>query len=249
MEKRKLKSTVDTLIRRGPRRLSEKMIRRLATSKGPFFDARDFPWVERLESNWRTIRAELEVVLKEKSRVPSFHEFSKHQLPITQDDKWKTFFFYWYGHQLPENCERCPETTVLLSQIPGMRTAMLSILGGHKHIPAHRGPYNGVLRYHLGLIVPQPHSLCRIRVGQQFASWEEGKSLIFDDSYEHEVWNDSDRDRVVLFVDFLRPLPIPMSWLNQLTVKLIGWTDYVTEPLARANKPAEAVQPPAHSET
>ena len=61
-------------------------------------------------------------------------------------------------------------------------------------MPAHKGPFNGVLRYHLGLIIPEPKEKCRIRVHDQFNEWDEGKSLIFDDTYEHEVWKMTQMD-------------------------------------------------------
>ncbi len=98
-------------------------------------------------------------------------------------------------------------------------TAFFSILAPGKHIPAHRGAYNGVLRFHLGLIVPGPAGACRIRVADQICTWREGESLIFDDSFNHEVWNDTDGWRVVLFVDVARPLRRPWHWLNR---KFIG---------------------------
>ena len=96
-----------------------------------------------------------------------------------------------------------------------MNTAMFSILSPGKYIPPHRGPYKGVLRYHLGLMVPEPEGICRIRLGNDIRAWKEGKSLIFDDSHEHEVWNDSDSYRVVLFVNFARPTVFPFSMVNR----------------------------------
>lgn len=103
----------------------------------------------------------------------------------------------------------------ILKKIPQTNTAMFSILSPGKYIPPHRGPYKGVLRYHLGLMVPEPQGICRIRVGNDIRSWKEGKSLIFDDSHEHEVWNDSDSYRVVLFVNFARPTIFPFSTINR----------------------------------
>ena len=110
---------------------------------------------------------------------------------------------------------------------------MFSILAPHKHLPEHRGHYKGVLRYHLALLIPEPRTACRIRVGSEVRTWEEGKSLIFDDSYPHEVWNDTDFHRVVLFVDFLRPLPFPLSLLNRLMVFRISRTAYVTDAVGK----------------
>src|SRR5438445_9608768 len=116
----------------------------------------------------------------------------------------------------------CPRTAALMREIPGMTTAMFSILSPRKHILDHRGPYKGVIRYHLGLIVPKEKEACRIRVGDTIAHWEEGKSLFFDDTFPHEVWNDTDSMRVVLFMDILRPLPAPVALLNDLIIRIIA---------------------------
>jgi beta-hydroxylase len=76
-------------------------------------------------------------------------------------------------------------------------------------------------------MIPEPREACRIRVGDQFAHWDEGKSLLFDDSYDHEAWNDSDGIRVVLFMDVLRPLKSPVKQLNDLIVKVISKSPYI----------------------
>ena len=194
-----------------------------------FFDNEDFPWVKDLEANWKVIRAELDEVLKEREHVPSFQDVSTDQYALSQDDKWKTFFLYGYGFKSETNCARCPETARLMEQIPGMKSAMFSILAPGKHIKDHRGPYKGVLRCHLGLIVPEPRERVRIRVADRFAHWEEGRCLIFDDSFEHEVWNETSERRVVLFIDFVRPLPFPLSMINRFVIFLIGLTPFVQE--------------------
>jgi beta-hydroxylase len=86
-----------------------------------------------------------------------------------------------------------------------------------------------VLRYHLGLVVPRDREACRIRVGEDIRHWEQGRSLIFDDTYNHEVWNDTDETRVVLFVDVIRPLPFPESLLNRLVIKAIAISPFVLD--------------------
>jgi beta-hydroxylase len=192
-----------------------------------FFDPADFPWTTTLEDGWRLIREELDEVLKYKEHIPNFQDISREQLGLTQDDRWKTYFFYAYGVKAEGNCARCPETTRLLGQIPGMKTAFFSIFGPRKHLPAHRGPYKGVIRYHLGLKIPEPATACGIRVGDEVGHWQEGKSLIFDDTYDHEAWNDTDGDRVVLFVDFVRPLRAPASLVNAAFIKAIGLSPFV----------------------
>ena len=94
-------------------------------------------------------------MLDDHEALPNFQDISKDQIEITDDDRWKTFFLYGYGFEAKLGVEMCPRTAALMREIPGMTTAMFSILSPRKHILDHRGPYKGVLRYHLGLIVPQ----------------------------------------------------------------------------------------------
>jgi ornithine lipid ester-linked acyl 2-hydroxylase len=210
--------------------------RRSLVGDATFFPLERFPWVEHVEQNWHVIRGEAERLLEDRDALANFQEISKDQIGITDDDRWKTFFLYGYGFEAKLGVETCPRTAALMREIPGMTTAMFSILSPHKHILDHRGPYKGVLRYHLGLIVPREKEACRIRVGDDIRHWEEGGSLIFDDTFNHEVWNDTDETRVVLFVDVLRPLPSPESAINRLIVKAIGYSPFVLD--ARRNQEA-----------
>jgi len=194
-----------------------------------FFDPAEFPWVRPLEAGWRTIRGELDAVMQYWDSLPNFQDISTDQRTITDDDRWKTFFLYAYGIKAEGNCRRCPETTRLVEAVPGMKTAFLSILAPGKHIPAHRGPFKGVIRYHLGLLVPEPAERCRIRVGDEVRHWREGESLLFDDTYEHEVWNDTAGRRAVLFLDVVRPLRFPASTFNALILSLIKRSPFVQD--------------------
>src|SRR5271167_3226395 len=175
-----------------------------------FFPLERFPWVGHIEDNWTVIRDEAERLLEDQAELASF--------------------------EAKLGVQMCPQTAALMREIPGMTTAMISILSPRKHILDHRGPYKGVLRYHLGLIVPRDAQACRIRVGEDFRHWEQGESMIFDDTYNHEVWNDTDETRVVLFVDVLRPLPEPESLINKLIVKAIGYSPFVLD--AKRNQEA-----------
>ena len=179
------------------------------------FETRLFPWAAGLEREWQCIRRELDQVLVFREQMPSFQEILKEVGPMQSDNQWKTFFLAGIGMDCAENARRCPETMRLLGTIPGMTTAFFSILSPGKHIPAHRGAWNGILRFHLGLMVPEPRERVRIRIGNDFYSWREGEALIFDDTFNHEVWNDTTGYRVVLFVDFARPMYQPFHWLNE----------------------------------
>ena len=194
-----------------------------------FFDERDFLWAAGLEQHWATIRRELDVVLERRDALPNFQDISTDQATITDDDRWKTYFLYGFGFRSDANCARCPETARLIAVVPGMQTAMFSILAPGKHIPEHNGPYKGVIRYHLGLKVPRDADRCRLRVGDSYAVWSEGKSLIFDDTYEHEVWNDTDEVRVVLFLDIVRPLRFPMNVVNAVVLKAIAFSPFIQD--------------------
>lgn len=205
------------------------MLRSSAVPTTPFLDPRDFDWVGVLEGGWRDIRTELDEVLRYRDDLPNFQDISPDVGTITHDDLWKTFFFFGYGYKSEANCARCPGTASLLGQIPGVTTAFFSILSPHKHIEEHRGPYRGVLRFHLGLRVPEPADACGISVGGEVRHWAEGSSLVFDDGYDHYAWNDTDGVRAVLFLDFVRPLRGAAARANRAVLKAIAWSPFVRD--------------------
>lgn len=209
---------------------AERLNLKLSKAGNPaVYDNAVFPWAQEIEREWLTIRAELDRVLTRKDELPGFHEISTDVATITQDRDWKTFFLCGYGMRSDNNVKQCPETWRIVNKIPGLVTAMFSILEPGKHVPHHRGPYNGVLRLHLGLIIPEPREKVKIRVGNEICHWSEGKALIFDDAYDHEAWNGSDKTRVVLFVDFLKPLRFPANVVNWLLLHLAVFTPFIRE--------------------
>jgi beta-hydroxylase len=191
-----------------------------------FFSTEQFPWAKELEADWQVIRQELDQVLTYTNALPNFQDISPRQQRIADDDRWKTFFFCAFGFKSRKNCDRCPETVKLLQKVPGLKVAFFSILAPGKHIPEHRGKHKGLIRYHLGLKVPQS-SACYIRVADKIAHWEEGKSLIFDDTFDHEVWNNTDDYRAVLFLDVARPMRFPMSLVNWAVCTIIALSPIV----------------------
>jgi beta-hydroxylase len=203
----------------------------------PVYDGDAFPWAGEIEREWPLIRAELDRLLKRKNELPGFHEIASDVRSISADRNWKTFLICGYGIKSDAAIRACPETWRIVQNIPGLKTAMFSIFEPGKHLPAHRGPYNGVLRFHLGLIVPKsgPDEIA-IRVADRVCHWKEGKALIFDDAYEHEAWNHSDRVRVVLFVDFVKPLRFPASLVNWLILNIAVFTPFVREGYAAQKK-------------
>jgi aspartyl/asparaginyl beta-hydroxylase (cupin superfamily) len=168
-------------------------------------------------------------VLATREALPAFHEVSPDQKRISKGDSWKIFPFYAFGDSFEPNLRRCPQTARLLAEVPHLRNAMFSILAPRYHIPAHKGPTNGIIRIHLGLIVPGGADVCRIRVGDKVFGWEEGKCVVFDDYFEHEVWNDTDRPRVVLFFDVDRPLRPLGQLVNLVVIAAIKRSAYVRD--------------------
>jgi aspartate beta-hydroxylase/beta-hydroxylase len=185
-----------------------------------FFDiAATRPELSELDRNVGVIREELLAILPEKAAIPRYHEIDPQQYNISArvdpGKSWKVFPLNLMGVKPPGYSDRCPRTLAILDRIPGLFEAFFSILEGGKSIPAHEGPYRGYLRYHLGLIVPEVNPPS-IRVKDQVYTWKEGESVLFDDSWEHEVINTCESDRVILIVDIRRPMPLPLDALNRI---------------------------------
>jgi len=159
-----------------------------------FLDPQEFSFVPALESHWAAIRAEY-------LALPS-DNFDPWIQGRMHDGGWSVFGLFALGQKIQEACASCPNTVLALEQIPGLSMAGFSRLGPRTHVKAHCGWAASVYRLHLPLVVPPG---CRLRVAGESRSWEEGKCLVFDDTIEHEAWNDSDRPRGVLLLDFLRP--------------------------------------------
>ncbi|MVA72008.1 aspartyl/asparaginyl beta-hydroxylase domain-containing protein [Agrobacterium vitis] len=202
----------------------------------PVYDNATFPWVAEVEKAYPAIRAELDTILLRQSELPSFQDISTDVKTISTDNRWKTFFLLGFGVKSEANIKACPQTWKAMQAIPGLTTVMFSIFEPGKHLPAHRGPYNGVLRLHLGMIVPEPRDQIAIRVKDQICHWEEGKVLIFDDAYEHEAWNHTDKTRVVLFVDFAKPLKFPARLVNWALMNMAIFTPFIREGLDNHNE-------------
>lgn len=187
-------------------------------SRPAFYDIdKTYPCLRLLDRNYEVIREEMEAVLSYKDRIPRYHEISSRENYISgtvdPEKDWRVFMLESLVGTLEVNQARCPRTTALIKTIPNLIQAFFSILDPGKSIPAHSGPYMGYLRYHLALRVPanNPPSM---RVKDQIHTWEAGRSILFDDSWNHEVYNKSDDFRVVLIVDFLRPMPFHLHALN-----------------------------------
>ncbi len=174
------------------------------TEKNPqyFYDLNQFKELQLLEDNYKIILDELNAVRKSAENGYWFASYPHYLKPESQN-QWQVFTFRFFGIKQPINCAACPDTAAILNKIPGLISADFSYLPAHTQIKPHRGFSRMVIRVHLGLIIPDD---CGIKVGNETKTWQAGKLLIFDDSYEHEAWNNSDKDRFVLMFDIANPL-------------------------------------------
>lgn len=174
------------------------------------------PELREIEKAFPEIRSEFLVASKQVAVMPTFHELDPLQRGIsaTTPYDWRMFYLYAMGDVAEENAALCPATIAALQKIPHLFQASFSILDPGKSIPEHDGPYFGYLRYHLGIEVPtdDPPS---IRIRDHVHTWKEGESVLFDDSWKHEVTNNSAQRRVVLIVDVLRPMPMMQNLANR----------------------------------
>jgi len=179
-----------------------------------------FPNFVRYAERWRELRDEALQIACELHKVPRFHDLMQAQADISDNDgrEWRMFIVKAYGVRIEDNLGRCPTLSRLLEQTPEVSSACFSFVAPHKHIPLHRGPFRGILRFHLGLSVPfaadgRPGTVLTIdgvdhRIG-------DGDTLLWDDTCLHELRNDADQVRVALLLDVRRPgMPLDMQLLS-----------------------------------
>jgi len=188
-----------------------------------FFDiSSTFPELLILDSNFDTINLELRKLIKSNCSIPRYHDIDRYQKTISStqnpDKKWRTFMINLMGDFNDEALKIVPNTCKFIAEIPNLFQAFFSILDPKKSIPRHKGIYKGYIRYHLGLKVPKENTP-KICVNNQDYIWKERESILFDDSWCHEVINNCKEERIVLIVDVLRPMPKIPHKLNNFIAK------------------------------
>jgi aspartyl/asparaginyl beta-hydroxylase (cupin superfamily) len=179
-----------------------------------FYGRREFPWLDSIEAASDEIRAELLDVLADGPKMLEPYVAHPQGVPserwrdLNCSRRWGVYFLWKEGAPYPEHLARCPRTVAALEAWPRWDvptcggTAVFSILDAKTRIPPHHGVNNTRLVVHLPLIVPPG---CGFRVGGERREWQPGKAFIFDDTIEHEAWNDSDLPRAVLILDIWSP--------------------------------------------
>ncbi len=168
------------------------------------------PALDLLQDNVAVIQAECNAAYDDVANSPRYHELDRDQSGISdsRDGKsWRVFYLEAMGKKFEKNRKKFPRTSQLLDQVPHVFQAFFSRLDPRKEIPIHHTLYNGYLRYHLAVKVPQKDPPYMLLGGSELR-WVEGKGVLFDDSIPHEVINRCDESRIVLIVDIMRPMSL-----------------------------------------
>jgi aspartate beta-hydroxylase len=193
----------------------------------PVLDDTQFPHGAKFRAAWRELREEALTLTARLNHIPRFHEIMREQTAISANDQrdWRMFILKAYGTEVPRNMAACPVLAGIVASSPDVLSASYSFLAPGKHVPAHRGPFRGVLRYYLALSMPtgedgKPAAVLRID-GTDYRL-DDGDDMVWDDTYTHEVWNPSDEVRTVLLLDVWRPgMPVDMKLFSRALIAIV----------------------------
>jgi aspartyl/asparaginyl beta-hydroxylase (cupin superfamily) len=179
-----------------------------------FYEREEFPWLPALEAATEPIQQELaRIVVEDEAGFAPYIQYEEH-MPLDQwrelnkSPRWSAFHFYHLGKPVEDRCRRAPRTMRAVGGLPQAHvdlrspTAMFSVLKPQTRIPPHHGVANFRLVVHLPLVLPPG---CGFRVGGETREWRIGEAWVFDDTIEHEAWNDSDQTRIILICDIWTP--------------------------------------------
>ena len=205
----------------------------------PFFDKHLFRGTKEFESSHDLIKKEVVELLKRYDELAPFQTMSPDQELLTREDNWKFFFLKCAAFRFKKNISLMPDTMRTVDRYPEIVSAYLSILAPGASLPPHRGPWSGILRVHLGVIIPPPNKDGggpHILVDGEQYDWKEGEVVFFDDTYEHMAFNPTHYHRVVLFMDILRPMSAPWHQLNKFILSCVWMFPYFWIPYFRHKK-------------
>jgi len=168
-----------------------------------------FPNAHLFLDAYPAIRREAFDVVSSLVHIPRFHDLMPQQAEISANDgrDWRMFIMKAYGVSVAENLARCPTVAAVLRQAPEVVSCVFSFLAPGKHIPKHRGPFRGILRFHLILSMPLDDGgvpACELNIDGEPYRLRDGDGLLWDDTYPHEVWNRSEQMRIALLLDVWR---------------------------------------------
>ncbi|MFG3055760.1 aspartyl/asparaginyl beta-hydroxylase domain-containing protein [Kitasatospora sp. NPDC048239] len=171
-----------------------------------------FPAVRKLETVFPTLQAEVDELLRNRN-IPKYGTFDPVRAAQVSED-WKLYYAYMFGRPNELARTELPSLLAFAESTPNVINAFVSILDPKVPLPPHRDPYAGILRYHLGVRIPTDNPP-RIRLERDYYTWREGEGTVLDVSHEHEVINESEEPRIIVIVDFRRPMGVFADLLNR----------------------------------
>jgi beta-hydroxylase len=175
-----------------------------AVPRKPRLNVDEHPELLVLRANWRMIRDEARE-LHERGDIRPADKHDDIAFNTFFERGWRRFYLKWYDEFLPSAEALCPKTVELVRSLPNINAAMFTVLPPGATLGAHRDPFAGSLRYHLGLVTPNSYA-CWILVDGEPYSWRDGEDVLFDETYVHTAHNGTDVTRIILFCDYTRPL-------------------------------------------
>ncbi|AYV78323.1 MAG: mg19 protein [Edafosvirus sp.] len=197
------------------------------------FDPKDFKWTQNFRDNWKNILNEYQKYVN-KFYLPPHSNINKIVSSCDTDNKWKTIYLRAFGRDT-ELIKYFPKTQKLIDSCD-CTLAFFSVLEPGAKLQPHKGIYKGVIRYHLGLIIPDKWNDCFINVDNHKLHWKTGEDIMFDDLFTHYVENNTDQRRVILFLDIKRNFRNPiLNFINTVMLYFIKSNDALDETILNAN--------------
>jgi len=194
-----------------------------------YFKSENFHCDNIIKSNYELIKNEAFKLYEKKNNLMNMKDLSNDAFNSIDEETnlWKVYVLKWYDKINKTAYQECPNTCSVIDQCSDIHAAMFSIIEPGKYIPPHKGPSTGSLRYHLGLSIPKDKENCYITVNNEKFIWEEGESLIFDDTYIHSVHNNTSEPRIILFLDIERPTTSVLSKLNKYLLQKPDFINFI----------------------
>lgn len=198
------------------------------------FNTNDFEWTKNFRDNWKTIRNEYQKYTNNHI-VPYYKNINKFTARCDINNGWKSLFLRVFGVDT-DIAKKFPKTMKLINSCP-CTLAFFSVFEPGTKLRPHYGVYKGVIRYHLPIIVPNEWNKCFINVNGEVLHWKEGEDLMFDDMFLHHAENNTNQQRVVLFLDIKRDFKnFFINMLNNIILKCIKSNDILKDTVQNANK-------------
>ncbi len=195
----------------------------------------DFVWSKNFRDNYQEILKEY-LNYTSKYLVPSHNQINSHVASCDPTGKWKTLYLRAFNRDT-DLMQQFPLTRKLINACKECTLAYFSVLEPGAVLKPHYGIYKGVIRYHLGLIIPDDWENCFIIVDNHKLHWRTGQDIMFDDLFLHHVENNTNQPRVILFLDIQRDFKNPIiNMINKLLLYSIKSNDALDDTINNANK-------------